>query len=92
MNLLLLPKETHQPTCTISAKNRDKMQVVMNELFVKYKECSDAHKYCANCGHHYPDETYTTYIFWRKYKFCGEWCRYDTESDIRKSYIRSLRR
>ena len=28
----------------------------------------------------------STYILWKKYNFCGEWCRHDLEDHIRKCY------
>lgn len=79
MNSVLL--DAHKP----------KMQGVMNELFVKHAELTNRNNHCANCGDYYEEDTYSTYIFWRKYKFCSDWCQYDLESDIRKRYRRCVK-
>jgi hypothetical protein len=85
MNLLLLPKELQDLISGFNVEHRPIMRVVMNELLVKYKERVNNDKYCFSCSS-YSDERYSTYIFWCKYSFCGEWCKYDTESDMRKGY------
>jgi hypothetical protein len=85
MNLLLLPTELRDLINEFNVEHRPIMRVVMNELLVKYKQRAENDKYCVGCGN-YSDERYSNYIFWCKYSFCGEWCRYDTESDIRKNY------
>lgn len=83
MNLLLLPKELQELISEFNVFHRPIMRVVMNELLVKYNERVDKNKYCFCCDH-YSDERYSTFIFWYKYRFCGEWCRYDTEYEMRK--------
>ena len=66
------------------------MQVVMNELIIKYKNRSNNDKYCVNCGG-YSEEQYSKYILWHKYVFCSEWCTNDGEDDIRKMFRRFQR-
>ncbi len=92
MNLLLLPKELQVLISEFNIEHRPIMLLVMNELIIKCKERDDNDKYCSNCGSYYTEQQYSSYIFWHKYEFCGEWCKYDTEYNIRKSYKRSLRR
>lgn len=43
---------------------------------------------CYNCGNESNPECERS-IFWRNYAFCSNWCQYDIESDIRKSWIRA---
>ena len=76
MNLLLLPKELKDLINEFNVEHRPKMKVVLNELLVKHNELTQ--NVCSNCGCH-ANKKYLTYIFWRKYKFCSEWCRYDIE-------------
>jgi hypothetical protein len=59
----------------------------MNELLIKYEERIENDKYCVNCNS-VAEEQYSRYIFGDKYIFCGEWCSYDTEHQIRKSLRR----
>jgi hypothetical protein len=93
MNLLLLPKELQDLINEFNIEHRPLMQVVMHELLmrvvlcellIKYEERIENDKYCVNCND-YAEEQYTRYIFWDRYTFCGEWCSYDTEYDLRKS-------
>jgi hypothetical protein len=83
MNLLLLPTELQDLISEFNVEHRPIMRLVMNELIMKYKDRDENDKYCVNCGS-YAEEQYSKYIFWHKYKFCGEWCSYDTEYDIRR--------
>ena len=85
MNLLLLPKELQDLISEFNVEHRPKMRVILNELLLTHNERMDISNYCENCGCD-SDEIYSTYIFWHKYTFCGDWCRYDTESSIRKNY------
>jgi len=89
MNLLLLPKELQNSISVFNMEHMSIMRTVMNELLIKCETRKENDKYCSNCCN-YSQEQYSNYIFWHKYKFCGEWCRYDTEYQIRKSYKRSL--
>lgn len=43
---------------------------------------------CYNCGSASNPECQTS-IFWQTYAFCSYWCQYDTESDIRTSWVKS---
>jgi hypothetical protein len=81
MNLLLLPKELQDLISMFNVGHRPIMRVVMNELLIKYKQRKEDDEYCVNCCG-YAEEKYSRYIFWNKYSFCGEWCKYDTD-DIR---------
>ena len=83
MNLLLLPKELQVLISEFNVEHRPIMRVLMRELLVKYKQCTDNDKYCLGCGC-LSDEQYSTYILWCKYSFCGALCRYDTEYIIRR--------
>jgi hypothetical protein len=89
MNLLLLPRELQVLIGEFNVEHKPLMRVVMNDLLVKYKERTDNNQFCIGCGS-YSHERYSTYIFWCKYSFCGEWCRYDTEYDMRKSHRKSI--
>ena len=91
MNLRLLPKELQVLISEFNVEHRPAMRVVMNELVINCKKRNDENKHCMNCGDNAEEEKYATYIFWHKYTFCGEWCRYNAEDDIRKSYRMSLR-
>ena len=74
----------------IGSEHISAMRLVMNELVIKSNERIDEDKYCANCSSNYSVEQYSTYIFWHKFEFCGEWCKYNGEGEMRKSYMRSL--
>ncbi len=85
MNLLVLPKTSQDFINDFKVECKKKMQSVMNELLIKNKEQLELNKYCYNCGST-PDEKYSTSIFWCNYQFCSNWCKYDTQYEIRKSY------
>jgi hypothetical protein len=83
MNLNLLPEVSH----------REKMDVVFGELLKKetHQDCIVMSSYCDNdCGS-ISDSKYTKDILFNKYKFCSQWCQYDFEITIRKSWLRSRR-
>jgi hypothetical protein len=84
MNLLLLPKELQVLISEFNVQHRPVMRLVMNELLVKYKERTNNDKYCLGCGD-LSDKQYFTYIYWRKYSFCGALCRYDIEYIMRRN-------
>ena len=85
MDLLLLPKQLQDLISEFNVEHRPLMRVVMNELLIKYEERIENDKYCDNnCGND-AEEQYSTYIYWHKYNFCGEWCRYDREYHIRRT-------
>lgn len=85
MNLLLLPKEIEDLINEFNIEHRPQMKLIMNQLLFRHKKRMCIDELCINCGN-YKDEQYTTYIICRKYTFCGEWCKYNVETDIRKSY------
>ena len=87
MNLLLLPEQLQDLISEFNVDHRPLMRVVMNELIIKCKDRFENDKYCENCGND-AEEQYSTYIFWHKYKFCGGWCKNDTEYHIRKTLRR----
>ena len=88
MNLLLLPKQLQDLISEFNVEHRPLMQGVMNELLIKYEEKIENDKYCDNnCGN-YAEEQYSTYIYWHKYNFCGNWCRCDREYHIRETLQR----
>jgi hypothetical protein len=87
MNLLLLPKQLQNLIGEFNVEHRPKMQVVMNQLLIKYEDRIENDKYCVNCGND-AEEQYSTYIYWHKYNFCGGWCQYDKEYHIRKTLRR----
>ena len=87
MDLLLLPKQLQDLISEFNVEHRRLMRVVMNELLIKYEHRVENDKYCDNCNND-AEEQYSTYIYWRKYNFCGEWCRHDTEYHIRKTLRR----
>ena len=45
---------------------------------------------CYNCGSSSNPECQRS-IFWQTYAFCSYWCQYDTESDIRTSWLKAQR-
>ena len=65
-----------------------------NELLMKCEYLQEKYSHCANCENMFdnPNDIIITYIFWNKYNFCGELCRWDLEDSIRKSYRNSLRK
>lgn len=90
MNVLLLPKELQVLISEFNVEHRPRMKVVLNELQVKYNERINTYEHCENCGS-YSNETYSTYILFHKYTFCGEWCKYERERELRKSYRKKSR-
>ena len=91
MNLLLLPKEIQILIGEYNIEHRPRMRRVMNELIDKHTERIEYKHVCVTCDNS-ADEQYAKVIFWNTYSFCSEYCCYDWESDMRKSYNRSLRR
>ena len=85
MNSILANKENQFLTEALNVKHKSKMSQMLNELLEKYNERIITHSLCINCGHS-ANDTFTRYIYWRKYTFCGGWCQYDGECDIRKHY------
>ena len=85
MNLLLLPKQLQDLISEFNVEHRPMMRVVMNELNRYWIWRNEKDKDCVNCFND-ADEQYSKYILWKKYNFCGEWCRHDLEYHIRKSY------
>jgi hypothetical protein len=74
-----------------NVEHRPKMRVMLNELIEKHNNDIIMNSLCVNCGD-CSDDNYTTYLFWNKYTFCGEWCQYDGITDMRKNYKNSFRR
>jgi hypothetical protein len=91
MNLLLLPKNIQDLIGEYNVEHRPQMRLILEQLLEKYKIRLRENTFCINCGD-YADERYTTYIFWNKYTFCGGWCQFDVERDIRKSSRKQLQR
>ena len=91
MNLLLLPENIQDLIGEFNMEHRLQIRLILNELLEKHNTRVREDDFCLNCGD-YSDERYDTYICWHKYKFCGEWCRFELERDIRKSYSKQLRR
>jgi hypothetical protein len=87
MKILLLPKELQDVISEFNVEHRPLMRRVMHELLVKYEERIENDNYCVNCNS-VAEEQYSRYIFGDKYTFCGEWCSYDTEYQIRKTMRR----
>ena len=87
MNLHLLPKELQILISEYNAEHRPQMRKVCTELLKIHTQ----NHLCMNCECDEIDHEYTRYIFWKKYTFCGAQCQYDSESDIRKDYLRSVR-
>lgn len=87
MKILLLPKELQDLISEFNAEHRPLHRLVMNELVSKYEERIENINYCVHCNS-VAEEQYSRYIFGDKYTFCGEWCSYDTEYQIRKTMRR----
>jgi hypothetical protein len=89
LNLAFLPKEIRILIDEYNVQHRHMMKLVMDELI---KECSlrnYIHNICQNClDNLYNGELIETYIFWKKYTFCSEICRFETEDNIRRSWRR----
>ena len=85
MNLLLLPKHLQDLISEFNVEHRPIMHVVMDELNRYWIWRNEKDKDCNNCLN-YADPQYSKYILWKKYNFCGEWCRHDLEDHIRKCY------
>ena len=69
------------------SKMKETINELLTELLNKHEIRNNYDRYCCNCGS-YANTQYSRYIFWNKYEFCGEWCSFDTESEMRKSYRR----
>lgn len=80
MNLILANKEA-----TLRTNHISKMSLIFNELLEEYNKRIITYSLCINCGNS-ANDNFTRYIYWRKYTFCGGWCQYDVESDIRKHH------
>ena len=87
MNLLLLPKHLQDLISEFNVEHRPLMRVLMDELNRYLIWRNEKDKDCNNCFN-YSDAQYSTYILWKKYNFCGEWCRHDLEYHIRKTLRR----
>lgn len=87
MNLLLLPKHLQDLISEFNVQHRPLMQVVMDELIRYCIWRNEKDKDCNNCFNE-AEEQYSKYILWKKYNFCGEWCRNDLEDHIRKTLRR----
>jgi len=85
MNLLLLPEHLQNLIREFNVEHRPLMRLVMDELERYWILRIEEDKNCNHCFHE-ADEQYSTYIFWNKYNFCGEWCLLEFEYDARKSY------
>jgi len=87
-----LPKEIQILIGEYNVSHRPMMKIVLNQLVKKYKISKKANKKCDSCNTHLGENNgQTTFIFWKKYKFCNNSCQYDTEYDIRKSYREYMR-
>lgn len=79
MNLPLdLPKDIIILIYQFNVNHRPKIKIILNELLTKY----NLKNRCNNCASE-PNERFTKYIFWKKYKYCSDWCRFDNEYNIR---------
>jgi hypothetical protein len=85
MNVLLFPKHVKDLISEFNVEHRPLMRLVIDELDRYWNWRNEKAKDCDNCFN-YADDQYSIYILWKKYNFCGEWCRHDLEDHIRKSY------
>jgi len=81
--LLLLPKEVQDLIGEFNVEHRGQMQLVTNELLEKHNNRIITECFCRNCGDPNRNADYTTYIYWCKYIFCGLFCQYSGERQIR---------
>jgi hypothetical protein len=65
--------------------NGDFMISFVNQLESATLIAIENDKECDVCGNKAKEE-YSTNILWEKYHFCGEYCRYEREYYLRKSY------
>ena len=70
-----------------NADHRPKMVLVFNELLEKHNGRIIRDSSCRNCWND-ADPYLTCYILFHKYTFCSDWCQYDLEHSIRKSWTR----
>jgi len=85
MNLHLLPKQLQDLISEFNVEHRPIMRVVMDELNHYWIWRNENDKECDVCGNKAKEE-YSINILWEKYHFCGEYCRYEREYYLRKSY------
>ena len=84
MNLHLLPKVLQDLIGEFNVEHRSLMRLVTNELLEKHNERIITECFCRNCGDINTNTTYTRYIYWCKYIFCGSFCQYSGERGIRR--------
>lgn len=66
-----------------------KFRELKREVLQKTKSRELKQLKCANCQDSSEPEYYRL-IYWTNYSFCGGWCQFDLESQIRSSCARSL--
>jgi len=91
MNLHLLPKDLQILISEFNVEHRPIMRVVMNELNRYWMLRIEKEKECDVCGKNSKEE-YSKNILWRRYHFCGDYCMYEREYYLRKSYREYIKR
>ena len=81
----ILPQVLQDLIGEFNVEHRPKMKMVFNELLEKHKNTEIINARCSNCCNE-SDPIYTKNILFHKYTFCSEWCEYDLELSIRKSW------
>jgi len=82
MNINLLPQVLQDLIGEFNVEHRRQMQKVLYELLEYHLK----NKYCMNCDYYFAEIKYTRDIFYNTYIFCSEWCQWDLEYDIRRTY------
>uniref|UniRef100_A0A6C0E6B2 Uncharacterized protein n=1 Tax=viral metagenome TaxID=1070528 RepID=A0A6C0E6B2_9ZZZZ len=71
---------------TMTREQGGNKKVLLDELIEKYNA---AYRVCDNCSNVCDDDNVVKrYILFRRYRFCSDWCSYDTEYDVRKDFSR----
>lgn len=91
-----LPQVLQDLVGMFNAEHRPQMKTVMSELVQKSNYWNEHYKCCNNCGNRMCEENedleneyyIISYIIFKKYTFCSEYCMYNGEDDIRKNWTK----
>lgn len=84
MNILLLPQELQNLISEFNVEHRPKMNLVFNELLLKYEHIIFNDNHCNYCRAP-PHEKFTRFVLlkkYKKYKFCSGWCSFNHIYDL----------
>jgi hypothetical protein len=75
----------------MNSSYRSVMARVLDQLIDTYDTLALERPRCYHCDNSADDE-YATKIFWCSFHFCSGKCQWEAEHDIRRSYMRAMRR